>query len=64
MAGFGRIMPDEYLEGAIADLDRILSIASTAEVSSSASPKWSEVGEFLEEIKAQAAELKEALEPE
>ena len=57
-------MSDEYLEAAIADLDKILSIAATAEVSSSASPKWSEVGEFLEEIKAQAAELKEALEPE
>ena len=57
-------MPDEYLESAIADLDKILAITASAEVNPSANPKWSEVGELLEEIKAQAQSLKTTLEQE
>ena len=57
-------MPDEYLESAIADLDKLLAITAQAEVNPSASPKWSEVGELLEAMKAEAQSLKTTLEQE
>ena len=57
-------MPDEYLESALIDLHKLISIVDRAEVDSVANPEWAEIEDILGEIKTQASSLMEKLSPE